>query len=207
MNQPTLTLQKRVIIFYWEMQLHVKRYSRYFFPMAIVLSLIVFSWVLIAHEKWEYLGGLFFTAATASCAYQALIYTREKFRLELFEKRIALFEPVQIFCDAVHKGDVEIRKSGTDLEVVLTSLESGDLSAMKLYEKIDEFKLAALFDSEVSGMGHAIYDAIFNLEYIVKDPAHQKDLIKYFKESAWKWPLLFMPYIYFGDYKRNIVPE
>jgi hypothetical protein len=197
-------------------QAFLEKYSRYVFPAVLIVSLIVFSCVLIAHEKWEYLGSLFFTSATATFAYQALIYTKEKFRLELFEKRMAIFEPVKNFCDAIHDAvDIKVRRSDMLSELVLITSESGVLEfpasgvveVMFLYEQIDEFKLAALFDSEVSGMGHAVYDAISNLEHTVKDADHEVDLIKYLKTCAWKWPTLFMPYIYFGDYKRDKIPD
>jgi hypothetical protein len=147
---------------------------------------------LIQHEKWEYLGSLFFTAATAALGYQALIYTKEKFRLELFEKRMTEFQNVKKFCDLCNNRQLILIEDEVEDTVSIQTEYGEDL--YEAYYQIDRYKLSALFGSDIMSMHHLAYDGLATFI------AGKADLLL---DIAQKWPAAFMPYIYFGDYKRH----
>ena len=159
--------------------------------MSLALGVVVFSIILITHEKWEYLGSLFFTAAIAGLGYQALLYTRERFRLDLFEKRINEFETVKKFCELCTYNILRIVEDEVNDSVSIETENGEDVYAA--YYKIDAYKLSALFGADIMLMHHLARDGLSTFL------TGNSDLLL---EVVEKWPLTFMPYIYFGDYKR-----
>lgn len=130
-----------------------------------------------------------FTAITAGFAYQAYKYTKEKFRLDLYEKRMVLYE-------ALH---LELSTYGH------TSLGDPQSTSGVRYHK---FKL--LYGDEIAELIKSADKDLVDIKNYHGDIEEQQRVraaSNRTEERARDLSKIFAPYLYFGDYKSNMENE
>ena len=90
---------------YWD-QSRKYDWEKNFVPVIVCIFVVSFL-ILIGTSKLELLPSVILGCITTIFAFCAYKYTKEKFRLELFEKRWEVYENINKFCSIVLKyGDL-----------------------------------------------------------------------------------------------------
>lgn len=184
--------------------------NRFWF-YSLVFVLVILGWGLGGSTG---LASVLFTGMAACFSYEGYRYNKEKFRLELFEKRWEVYESTIKFHEFV------IKNRG-----LVTNLKESDNEEMRQAEKlahecffgIGGHRSKFLFGNDVRGnfnelenffrdkafepsYGPYATDSYFGSEEgMTKLVSHQK----FIEENLEKLFTLFSPYLYFGDYKYD----
>jgi hypothetical protein len=178
----------------------------WFYSLVIIIALI--GWFL--SESSERVA-ILFTGITACFSYEGYRYNKEKFRLELFEKRWEVYEKVLIFQEIFLKNSglapnlsnsnkVEIDKahdaarySFADIGWHRSRCLFGE-DVVPLFDKLEQiyaFRKGEVWDE------HAAMTLCGTPE---SKAAYNKDIEDVY-DSVRKIYKTFTPYLYFGDYK------
>jgi hypothetical protein len=188
---------------YWD-QSRKYDWEKNFVPVIVCIFVVSFL-ILIGTSKLELLPSVILGCITAIFAFCAYKYTKEKFRLELFEKRWEVYKNISIFCSIVKKynrlrHDLHTNKNTTE-----------DLR--KAYDAIGKsckgegyHSRSLLFSDDVQDTFKKldiIYAFLYNFyEHNLHEEGergHLSNLIKIYEDL----PNLFKPYLYFGDYRND----
>lgn len=133
---------------------------------------------------------IIFTGITACFSYEGYRYNKEKFRLELFEKRWEVYEAAYAYLNAWINLPFDADPHGKMLMDIETLYNKASLALM-------------VFGKEVSPTIDLIFDlhqkAEDGFSYTV-DEEKQADNIRA-KNHLSQMLKMFSPYLYFGDYK------
>lgn len=173
-------------------------------------SLLAFIGLLVGGVYFLYvvdeLGSIptFVLAAIALFfSYLAYQFSKERFRLELLEKRWEIYEEILKYSSTVmrHAGLPKHSKNEPRNDEIIKAL----LSAEKSFRGLGLHKSKALFGSEVIETFEKLNKAY---SYFVAQPKGNDWIERednYLRET-WELiehlPDIFKPYIYFGDYKK-----
>lgn len=143
-----------------------------------------------------------FSIVAVVFSFLAYQHAKDRFRLDLLEKRWEIYQEILQSCSIVltHGG---LPKHGTDKgrnEDIIKALQS----AHKSFRGIGHHKMKSLFGPEIYGKmdelnkAYAFFVTGFEgPEYAEKD----SELLMSMYETTKELPELFKPYVYFGDYK------
>ena len=155
-------------------------------------------------DRFPTYAGAFTTAIFAFLAYR---FTKEKFRLELFEKRWSVYEKVLEFCSRVVQVG-GIRNTPDDSESFRATLAAADES----FRSIGFHKTKALFGDDIHQLFEKLNQSYAWLTSFSERPSDPEASANWPKQmhdhTMFIWntvnelPEKFKPYIYFGDYKR-----
>jgi hypothetical protein len=172
---------------------------------AVQLVIFIFTitsvLILPSLDKSEMVPATLFTGLAALFSYQALSYSREKFRLELFEKRLEFYTSMVNLCSMVTQGYVEHEDDRRE-EVETARYECirghGSHKAHLLFgddivQKVKELDQAFTTLS----MAHTARRSAAHF-----DPQEEARAFTLFQETVSNLPVLFRPYIYFGEYQQ-----
>ncbi len=170
--------------------------------------MFIASVVIIVHaQKLEILPATFFSVSTALFSHLAYKFAKEKFRLDLFDKRWAVYEHALEFCSRVTQQGTLIRRKDNE-EAILAALKAAENS----FRGTGWHKTRALFGNDI----YQLFDQI-NKSYAWlssfgdQPPQHraadwpekmEKNLM-FIWETVGKLPEIFKPYVYFGNYKQD----
>ena len=137
------------------------------------------------------------------CAYR---FSRERFRLELLDKRWEVYEQVLKFCSVVMThGGLPGHGNEDKNEWRNESVLSGLKAAHESFRGIGYHKARSLFGEDI----HDEFDRLNKtFAWLVSKPRPndwveiEHKHIKYVIETATNLPKLFKPYVYFGDFKK-----
>jgi hypothetical protein len=145
------------------------------------------------------LGTTIFSTLTAVFAYLAYGFSKEKFRLDLFDKRFAIYEETLKFCS-------QVMAEGSAKEKAIMAAEGS-------FRGIGYHKAQALFGEDIHELFSRLNKSYAWLSAFAQAPsgsmtpdvwarAHTEQL-NFIWDTANKLPELFRSYMYFGDYKRD----
>ncbi len=154
------------------------------------IAVIVVLWVVFSICYPGQIPTFTFTAITAGFAYQAYKYTKEKFRLELYEKRMVLYEALHEELETISTGSKEYPKS------------TGS---------VNRNKFSFLFGKEIDEFIGKVDFTLIEQNYtdISCEDTHKRVMLNQFDQTVHFMQLKdkFSPYLYFGDYKSNMQQE
>jgi hypothetical protein len=168
----------------------------------IIIAFLTSFAILAIANKWEALPATLFTAVAAWFSFAALRYSREKFRLDLYEKRLEIYFGIVEFCSRVEHYGFR-RETPEDREQLFKTLEI----AQKCLRGLGYHRARTLFGDDI----HDVLDKLNKSTFWLQNHTTFRN-----KEDGDKWeehthfvgtminqmPALFRPYIYFGDYRN-----
>jgi len=187
-------------------------------------------------EWFYFLGSLFYGASvcllyridelrafpTFSIAFAALYfsylaykYSREKFRLDLFEQRYEIYTHIVTFCSSVTSNGVLYFKEGEDKRISESKVK-GWKSAEESFRGLGYHKQKMLFGEDIQEVMESLNSCFAQLTtegYKYEDSHDFPDEYKDWQKEKYrqmrvasntlsKLPDYFKPYLYFGDYKQ-----
>jgi hypothetical protein len=173
--------------------------------ITVVLTLdAVLVSLLICLNHPEQIPATIISSIALGFSFYAYIFSRERFRLELLNKRWEIYEQVLKFCSvvAIHGG---LPKHSDD-ESINKSVISGLEAAHESFRGIGIHKAKSLFGPEI----HKKLEEL-NAHYAwfvarprgdgwaEKENNHLLAILNTIEEL----PNIFRPYVYFGDYKQS----
>lgn len=175
--------------------------------LALTFVVLVLSILLLEVKKLELLPATFFSATTAAFSYLAYKFSKEKFRLDLFDKRWVVYENTLEFCSRVTQQG-SLRRTDNNQAEILAALQAANNS----YRGLGWHKTRALFGDEIydlfdklnssygwlTALSEPPIDPIENAEW----PQKQREHSTFIWETVNRLPDVFKPYVYFGDYRR-----
>ena len=187
---------------YWD-QSRKYDWEKNFVPV-IVCIFVVSLLILIGTSKLELLPSVILGCITTIFAFCAYKYTKEKFRLDLFEKRWEVCQNIAKFCSiAAIYGNLFHEPENEDKKKDLK--EAYD--AMGKSFKGEGYHLRSLlFSKDVEDTFKKLNEAYaflssyyLNSQQPFTGVEHLTNLSKIYEDL----PDLFKPYLYFGDYRND----
>lgn len=185
-------------------QVHMKsKITKSWLPVIFIL---IFNFVtirlLLYKDKSEQIPTILLSSIAVVFSAYAYKFSKEKFRLDLLDRRWEIYEQVLKFCSVVvtHGG---LPKRSED-EGINKSVISGLEAAHESFRGIGIHKTKSLFGPEV----HEKFEQLNKMyawfvarprtaDWVEKEHQYLGDILKTIEEL----PIIFKPYIYFGDYK------
>jgi hypothetical protein len=187
---------------YWD-QSRKYDWEKNFVPVIVCIFIVSFL-ILIGTSKLELLPSVILGCITAIFAFCAYKYTKEKFRLELFDKRWEVYRNIAKFCsNAAIYGDLSPKPDNEDKE----KIRKEAYDAMGKSFKGEGYHLRSLlFSNDVEDTFEELNQAyaFLSSHYLPSNQAfewsdHLLKLSKIYEDL----PNLFKPYLYFGDYRND----
>jgi len=166
--------------------------------------------LLLASEKLaaNVVVTIIFGFVTVTLSSVALFYSKEKFRLDLFDKRWEIYEHTLDFCSIVTQQG-SLRATEDNREHIIRAVTA----AGKSFRGIGWHKTRALFGPDIHGLFEKLNQTYSWLTVYSERPPngtpegdnwptdmYNKSMFVY--NTATGLPDLFKPYVYFGNYKR-----
>ncbi len=173
--------------------------------IGIVLGLdVVLVSLLIYLKHPEQIPATIISSIALGFSFYAYIFSRERFRLDLLNKRWEIYEQVLKFCSVVvthgglpkHSDNESINKS------VITGLEA----AHESFRGIGIHKAKSLFGPEIH---KKLEELNAHYAWFVASPKgegwaqKEHDHLLSILNTIEELPKIFRPYVYFGDYKQS----
>lgn len=173
--------------------------QRHVAQLALFLGTLGSMWLLLQYGKEEIIPATIFASLAAWFSFQALSYTREKFRLDLFEKRLEYYYDIAGYCSLV----VERAPASALTEAAHRAIrDRGGHKARLLFGKEIQ-ELARNLDLGFSAMlkSHWAHELTREeAEETLKTANDHRDQSLQILGDLHKQ---FRKYIYFGDYKSD----
>ncbi|MEO9167422.1 MAG: hypothetical protein ABI230_03375 [Aestuariivirga sp.] len=197
------TKLKANICYFWSVFSQTERTSFILFAVLLFLVAIIL-FCSSSLDKFPTYAGAFTTAIFAFLAYR---FAKEKFRLELFEKRWSVYEKVLEFCSRVVQVG-GIRNTPNESEAFRATLAAAEGS----FKSIGFHKTKALFGDDIHQLFEKLnqsYSWLASFSERPSDPEasaswpqQMHDHTMFIWNTVNELPEKFKPYIYFGDYRR-----
>jgi hypothetical protein len=173
---------------------------------AVILVLIGLCIAAVHTGHWDTVPAIVLGGVTCIISYAAYRFSREKVRLDLFEKRWAIYEKTLDFCSLVEREGT-LKRTTENAEIIQKATEAAHAS----FRGIGWHQTRALFGPDI----HRLFDEL-NREYTwllshSRPPAGEKarldwanrehDALIFIGKAARDLPEAFRPYMYFGDIK------
>ncbi len=165
---------------------------------------LVSTGLLVYWNKMELLPQAWVSVLTAVVGYLAFFYTREKLRLDLFDKRFAIYEKTLDYCSYMlaHASLEPTEANRAELQQALAA-------AGESFRGIGYHKSRALFGEDIAeifrelnesfsfivAFGPERAQARLNAQQIEEYWRHVRRTV----DLSQKLPEVFKPYMYFGD--------
>jgi hypothetical protein len=187
---------------YWD-QSRKYDWEKNFVPVIVCIFVVSFL-ILIGTSKLELLPSVILGCITAIFAFCAYKYTKEKFRLELFEKRWEVYRNIAKFCsNAAIYGDLSPKPDNEDKE----KIRKEAYDAMGKSFKGEGYHLRSLlFSNDVEDTFEELNQAyaFLSSHYLPSNqPFEWSDHLLKLSKIYEDLPNLFKPYLYFGDYRND----
>ncbi len=192
---------------YWD-QSRKYDWEKNFVPVIVCIFVVSFV-ILIGTSKLELLPSVILGCITAIFAFCAYKYTKEKFRLELFEKRWEVCQHINVFCSIVIKyGDLPKlgKPEDKDYEERKQDIIEYQNAAAKSFKGEGYHLRSLLFSKDTEDTFKKLNEAygfLSNPYLHSNDPYTAEDHILKLSRIYEDLPELFKPYLYFGDYRND----
>jgi hypothetical protein len=169
----------------------------------ITCILVVSVSLLFFLHKVDLIPATIFTFLATLFAYTGLYYTKEKFRLDLYEKRFEIYCKTLDFCSLI------MTHGGMPRERHQEHIDNAVLAAKGSFAGIGYHQTRALFGSDIADLFEKLnrtyawlstYDEPLDLDHHVW-AKRKHDSILFIWETVEKLPEIFKPYVYFGNYR------
>lgn len=177
--------------------------------LALIAASIVF---LIFDDKAEDIPPVLFSGLAAFFAFHAYLFTKERFRLDLLEKRWSVYEDTLKYCSTVltYAGLPSYRDSpdkAAQNEAIIQALIAADAS----FRGIGYHKTRSMFGKDIEELFSKLNEShswIVSHQNVstakaAEQAAEEAKHLKFIWETVKTLPDLFKPYVYFGDYRNN----
>ena len=177
----------------------------YTFYVALAVIALISSKIIIVDGKSELLPTLWISVIAAGLSFNSYVYAKEKFRLDLLDKRWVIYEKTLEFCSVVIRHATLVPNERNQ-----DSIFQGMQAAEACFRGIGYHKTLALFDADINDVFKKLnesYAWLSSGHTFQSDPnfaANKNRHVMFVWDTANKLPDLFKPYVYFGDYKRHI---
>jgi hypothetical protein len=173
--------------------------------IAIVLITIYAVYALKNTDKHELIPATLFAAFAAICSLQALTYTYEKFRLDLFDQRQCYYDDLVEYCSFV----VSINVRDPDYRQEFQELAHKTIRGTGLHRS------RLLFGDDIHTFVQQLHEGYLCFRTISRQPVYQSreeeeaalkkeaEHFAFAAEAPNTMPKLFAKYIYFGNYKSD----
>ncbi len=149
-----------------------------------------------------------FSTITLCFSYGAYQFAKEKFRLDLLDKRWEVYVHVLDFCSVVSsQGTLTGRED--NIEVITTALQAAEQS----FRGIGLHKTRALFGEDIQVLFEQLNEGYAYLSSFSESPSdptertewakRKNQHVRFTHNTAGKLPEHFKSYVYFGDYKNT----
>lgn len=171
-----------------------------------IIFILIFDFlailILVYISKFEQIPTTLLSSIAVAFSAYAYKFSKEKFRLDLLDRRWEIYEQVLKFCSvAVTHGGLPKRSED---ESINQSVISGLEAAHESFRGIGIHKTKSLFGPEV----HEKFEQLNKMyawfvtrprteDWVEREHQYLGDILKIIEEL----PVIFRPYIYFGDYK------
>jgi hypothetical protein len=151
---------------------------------------------------------ILFGGIAAILGFLAYTHTRDRFRLELFEKRWEIYESTLRFCSAVlQQGGIANHSQDEERnQRAINAL----LHAEGSFRGTGYHKTKSLFGDDIISEFNKINEAYaFFVAYSNREDRGTEETKRYYdhlkniNKTVGKLPDMFKPYMYFGDYKAK----
>ena len=161
--------------------------------------------VAIATNRFDLLPTIALGIVTSTLSYAAYRFSREKLRLDLFDKRWEIYQQTLEYCSTVtQQGTLKARNDNEE------NIKKAILAAHSSFRGIGFHKTRALFGSEIHELFEKLNKSYSWLIAYSDRPSDMEDWPKLHSEHvmfAWQTiqslPEVFRPYMYFGDIKNE----
>jgi hypothetical protein len=170
--------------------------------LFLILVFDILAIVLLHENNSSQIPAILISSVALGFSYYAYRFSKEKFRLDLLDRRWEIYEQALTFCSVVvtHAG---LPKHGKD-ERINKSIVLGLEAAHDSFRGIGLHKTTSLFGSEV----HEKFNQLNKMyAWLVAQPRNEGWVeeeyqnLSYILKTIEELPTLFKPYVYFGDYK------
>ena len=172
-------------------------YERIAFALFFLIF-VLFSIMLWSIDKREFIPASFGAIAAAAFAFLAFRFTKEKFRLDLFEKRWSVYEGIVQFCSVATQtgviGEAAYKAAGQCMRGTGYH-KTKALFGPEILELINRLNESSNW-LEAHG-GAPLGDAA-QATWAEKTHEHEMNIFNTVNEL----PKKFEPYLFFGEYKR-----
>lgn len=178
------------------------------FFSLLILIISISTLMLFCINKSENIPALWLSGFALGFSYNAYIYTKEKFRLDLLDKRWEIYENTLEFCSLVTQYG-SLTPTGQNDEKINQAIQA----AHESFRGIGYHKTRALFGKDIYQLFEKLNESYAFLRSNIKAPSdpnkhdawaektHQHDIFIW--ETVNSLPEVFKPYIYFGDYYKK----
>lgn len=183
--------------------------SRFLF-YSIVVAFAFIGWFTSASTERV---AILFTGIAAFFSYEGYLYNKEKFRLELFEKRWKVYESLHRFNSVLLQlGELGSLKQTTnetqlDYELRKNKITLARDVAEDCFRGIGWHSSQLLFGEDIHSQLGRVNIIYCESESGSSTPQDRASNAQFLIELTKKMPDLFSPYLYFGDYKSNMENE
>jgi len=176
-----------------------------FFYIVMAICIVLSFFFIKKSTKYEYVPATIFAGFTAFFSYYTYRFSKEKFRLDLFERRFAIYEKILEFCSIiVTYGDLPIGDNNKEERIRLQ--QAVDAS----FRSIGFHKTRSLFGEDIYELCLKLNKSYaFFLTYSdpsIRNPeAYTNEWLvnmTFMQNTIDKLPTIFEAYISFGDYKK-----
>ena len=186
----------------------LRAFRTLWFPVCIVAFYALIFWRDPLGNP-TLLATMVFSTATAVFSYFAYQFSRDRFRLDLFDRRFAIYEATLAYCSRIiAHGDLAAARP-EDREAAEQAFRAAEGS----FRGSGYHKARALFGEDINELFSKLNKSHAWLSAFGSGPGrsmtHEEWGTKYAEHSEFIWttanklPELFKHYMYFGDYKRE----
>ena len=180
-----------------------------------ILAIVLLLAIAVGSEHFELVPATVLGGITALLSYAAYHFSREKVRLDLFDKRWEIYEETLKFCSAVtQEGTLKI---GKDNEAQIAGAIK---SAHSSFRGIGFHRASALFGDDVQQLFDEL-NRSYSWLVTYSDrtisgesdwPEKHSKQLKFIWDTVQRLPEVCKPYMYFGDirndhYRKNADPH
>jgi len=158
--------------------------------------------LLIYAEKLEQIPTLWIALVAMLFSYSAYLFSKERFRLNLLDRRFELYEKTLEFCGIVfsHRSLKANEQNNEEIERAIKA-------AHESFRGIGYHKARALFGDDIYELFQSLNKSFSHI--MTYQNIENRDQEKYWghvthiTEMSYKLPNHFKPYVYFGITKRT----
>jgi hypothetical protein len=190
-------------IFMQQLVRKIGQYWLYIFMGLTVVSSFLLLWYL---NKLEIFPATLFSVIAVFFSYHAYVFSKEKFRLDLFDRRVEIYKEMVDFCSIVCTYASLTANDGNKEDI-----KKAHQAAAASFRGIGYHKTNALFGEDIYELCKKLnqsyaYLVSFNesppkLQERAKWAQDRMQHIEFISATLTHMPKLFRSYIYFGDYK------
>jgi hypothetical protein len=197
---------KDIISKYWLPKVwKISRIRLNFFYFVTAICILLSFFFINKSTKYEYVPATIFAGFTAFFSYYTYRFSKEKFRLDLFERRFEIYEKILEFCSIlVTYGNLPIGEHNKEERIRFQQAVDASIRSMGFH------KSRALFGEDIYELCQKLNQSYaFFLTYSdssVRDPqTYSNEWLKnitFVSNTIDNLPIKFEAYISFGEYKK-----